>query len=192
MLVKEGDRQLARLGKARFAIPPGFNVIEHIPPSPGKTMSEEMLIMAKPETKFYTVIIFSMQRPLAGYEFLEVNLKKKFPGAFFYDKDLGYLRQAATYISRMPMARKLYLEDPVSKVFTGYQYDGSMNRYRFDIYQNFEGQNPYRKCCGVVPKNKDRLTYLKSVKDQKEKMKSFREFSLALIRDNVKWSFSVE
>ena len=192
ILMKEGDKTFAQLGKAKFEIPPGFRVVEYIPESSGNTMSEAMVIMAKSEEEYYTVLIFSMQQPNSSYKFLKLDLKKKYPEAFYYDGNLKYIYHAATYIAPMPMSRKLYIEDPISKVFTGYQYNGSTNRYRFDIYQNFKNQDPYQLCCGKKRKAKDQLAYLKSVQGQKEELKAFRDFSLALIKGNIHWSFSVE
>ncbi len=192
ILISEGGKMLVQLGKAKFVLPEGFTVIEHIPLNSGNKMADAIVIMAKSEKEDYTVIIFTMQKPVSGYEFLITDLKKKFPEAFFYDGNIEYLRHAATYISRMPMSRKLYLEDPVSKVFTGYQYDGVMTRYRFDIYQNFKNQNPYELCCWMEKKQKDPLVYLETIKGKKEELKEFREFSLALIQENVQWFFSVE
>jgi hypothetical protein len=85
------------------------------------------------------------------------------------------------------MARRLYFEEPLCKVLTGFMYAaGGSTRYKFDIYQNFAKQDPLKGCCGREkrkPLTKDEFVRTA----QRSEVQRFHSFALALIKDNVRW-----
>jgi hypothetical protein len=187
MVKKEGDRTVVVLGGAEFAVPPGFEVIETERSIPSDTVDESMVVMARSERKHYTVIVFSRQRPVEdGVAFVTFDIRRMYPDALFYDEDLGCLHHAATYVARMPMARRLYFEEPLCKVLTGYQYAaGGFTRYKFDVYQNFAKEDPLSACCGKRERRPLPGKFVKTA--QKSEVESFRKYALALIKENIRW-----
>lgn len=187
VLVTEGGKTFVQWGSARFAVPPGFEVLDHVDNVAAGDMTESMVIMAQAGEELYTVIVFSRQKAKRNHEFLKVDLTKIYPEAFFYDDDLEFLYNAATYIAQMPMSRELYLERPMSKVLTGYKYTGNRTRYRFDVYQNFKDEDPYQLCCGRTDTKQDKADHLKSMQGQKAEVEAFRAYALDMIQNNINW-----
>lgn len=186
MIRKEGDKTIVVLQGVEFVVPPGFDVIDIVRSMTSDTVNDAMVIMAKSEAKFYTVLIFSRQKALEDAEFIKLDLKMRFPNGLFFDDDLKFIDQAATYIARMHMARRLYLEKPLCKVLTGYRYTSSGTvRFRFDIYQNFAKEDPFKGCCGKDKRKPLPDDFVKTAR--KSEVEIFRNFALGLIKDNVRW-----
>lgn len=187
MVVTEGDQVIAQVHGAQFVVPNGFRVVgSDAALRVAKTFTASKVILLKEGRISDVVIVFAGQKADTGRAFVMADLKQKFPDAFFFDKDLHYIQHAATYIANKPMSRRLYLEYPLCKVLTGFNYKGKKVRFRIDVYENFK-QDPDLECCAEEPKFKKRLKDLEAMNALKEELDKFRQDALALIRDHVRW-----
>jgi hypothetical protein len=185
---KEENKTVVRLGDAKYFVPAGFVVVDVVENTPVGTYDESLVILGKPENDNYTVIMLTMHQATTGNEFVRTDLKENYAAAVFIDSDLGFVDDAVGYVARMPMARRLFLEKPVCKVVSGYKYIKKSTKYRFDIYQNIQDQDPLH----LVPDRKKPAGPEKGIEPQtlekgKQELKVFRSLAFALIRDNIRW-----
>jgi len=181
----EGGKTIAQLGPAKFVVPPGFRILNTMKDVDYGKLTNSAVFMGKADEDTYTVIVFSMQAAGAEYDFAAIDLKAKYPDAFFIDNSLGFISSAATYVANKPMARQIFVEKPLCKVLDGYHFYSLKNRFMIEIYQSFKGEDPYLLCCGnKPPPKKDKEEYIRTVQSRKENIKVFRDYALALIKGN--------
>jgi hypothetical protein len=187
VIVSEGGKTIAQVCGAQFAVPPKFRVVgSEADVRAFKTYTVTKAVLQKREKGIVTMIVISGHKADKGRAFIKANMNRKFPDAFFYDQDTGYISQAATYLAAMPMARKLYLEYPLCKVLSGFSYNGKRIRYRIDIYENLT-DDPQILCCERKKKKKEKLKEIEAMKALKKDLEQFRADAMALIKNHVRW-----